>query len=72
MEFDYKKSLIAKYDAFSVEQNAQKKKFLQSEVINALNGIASLDADDFYMWGLTYYMTHEEPEVRLKKALDRK
>lgn len=61
----YKKILIEKYDAFSLEENAIKKKLLQVEIQNILRDVTSPDTEDFYIWGLTFYSIDDETEKEI-------
>ena len=68
MELAYKEQLLNKYEAFADEQEPKRKKALQLEVWEVLSQIEVPDAEDLYIWGLTYYMSDDEQEIRLSWA----
>ena len=67
----YKKILIEKYDAFSLEENDTKKKLLQTEIQSILKNIKHPDSEDFHIWGLTYYSIDEAREDNTNLALEK-
>jgi tetratricopeptide (TPR) repeat protein len=67
----YKDLLIRKYEEFKTEEHPERKKLLKLEILNVLNSENSLDSEDFYLWGLTYYMADEENECNTDLALEK-
>ena len=67
----YKEILYKKYDAFSLEGNEAKKKSLQSELQSILNKIDNHDSEDFYIWGLIYYISDEQKEYNKNIDLEK-
>ncbi len=53
----YKNILHKKYEAFSLEENPVKQKLLRMEIHSILRDVDMLDSEDFYIWGLTFYMS---------------
>lgn len=71
MSEDYKEILIEKYDSYIMEEYGEKKKLLRLEIFNILNEENQLDSDDFYIWGLTYYMADEDKKHNKNLALEK-
>lgn len=67
----YKALLINKYDAYSLEVSGVKKKAIQFEIIRILESVKNPDSEDFYIWGLTFYMAGEVKENNLRLALEK-
>lgn len=56
MNSTYKKILIKKYEEFSLENKSDRKKILRGEIEQLLANQDILDAEDYFIWGLIYYM----------------
>jgi len=71
MSTEYKELLIKKYEAFSWEENQERKKLLRFEILNVLKEVEEPDSDDFHIWGLTYYMSDDDKEYHTNLALEK-
>ncbi|MFK7775192.1 MAG: tol-pal system YbgF family protein [Saprospiraceae bacterium] len=67
---NYKDILHKKYEAFSVEENPIKRKLLRMEIHSILRNVDTLDSEDFYIWGLTFYMSSEDKLYDTNLALE--
>lgn len=67
----YKDILFKKYDAFSLEENHTKKKLLRFEIQNILKGVDNPDSEDFYIWGLIFYLSDEDKDYNTNLALEK-
>lgn len=62
--------LYKKYDDFEREENEVKRKILQFEVFNLLHEIETKDAEDYYLLGLTHYMSNDDKTYHKKLAIE--
>ncbi len=71
MNPQYKDLLIGKYQNFVQEENQKRKLTLRSEIFNILNELKQPDSDDFYIGGLTCYMSDDNKERHKGMALEK-
>jgi len=71
MNQSYKDILLKKYKDFDFEDNQERKKLLRFEILNILKNETNLNSDDYYIWGLTYYMSDDDKEYHRDLALEK-
>lgn len=71
MNREHKDILIKKYEDFELEDNPERKKLLRFEIFNILKEVKNPDSNDFYTWGLTYYMSDDDKEYDSNLGLEK-
>lgn len=68
MRKDYKDKLFVLYDDFSNMNDAKGQQKAFTEIEQLLESQSDLDSDDYYIWGLTYYMNDNNITDKLEIA----